>query len=274
MSSPGWFPDPSGRPGQLRWWDGRAWTTHLRPADGASGVTGTTRPPGPGPVGRPRTGRVLFVAAAVLVALVVVVVLVVQRAGGGGGPGGPGGQSTSDICVTPDQSPTPPPQDTPGRVTSGRVSVPDLGSGWSLQPDTRVPFGRGMMRQQMSVDDSPPWIVSLNVGTMVSGDGFFSPEQGVHVVMPCLIGEYYFDQDVERRDVRDEALTVDGHPGWVLETELTFDIEGLDFTSERLVLVIVDLDDGTAGAVVVDLPASAADREPELRAALDDIQIS
>lgn len=260
MSSPGWYPDPSGRPGQLRWWDGRAWTTSLRPVDG--------------PVRRARTGRVLLAVLVGLVALVVVVVLVVQRAGDGGGAGGPGGPSTSDVCVTPDQSASPPPQDTPGRVTSGRMSVPALGRGWTLQPDTRVPFGRGMMRQQISVDDSPPWIVSLNVGTMVSGDGFFSPEQGVHVVMPCLIGEYYFGQDVQRDDVRDEALTVDGRPGWVLETELTFDIEGLDFTSERLVLVVVDLDDGTAGAVVVDLPASAADREPELRAALDDIRVS
>lgn len=26
MSAPGWFPDPEGTPGRLRWWDGSAWT--------------------------------------------------------------------------------------------------------------------------------------------------------------------------------------------------------------------------------------------------------
>lgn len=285
MSSSGWYPDPGGRRDLLRWWDGHAWTSHLRPADAptpAPPVETLTAGPARGERGWGGRGwggrgwgRVLLVAAAVLVALAVVVALVVRLTGGGGSSGGdPTGQSSAQICVTPEPSPTPPVQELPGRVSSGRMSVPELGPEWTLQPDNRVPFGRQMMRQQISVDDDPAWIVSLNVGTMISGDGFFAPEQGVHVVMPCLIGEYYFNRDVTRTDVRDEAITVDGRPGWVLESELTFDIEGLDFTSERLILIIVDLDDGTAGAIIVDLPASAAAREPELREALADIRIA
>jgi hypothetical protein len=27
----GWYPDPSGQPGE-RWWDGRGWSEHVRPA--------------------------------------------------------------------------------------------------------------------------------------------------------------------------------------------------------------------------------------------------
>ena len=28
-SPPGWYPDPRGTPGRLRWWDGSAWTDHI-----------------------------------------------------------------------------------------------------------------------------------------------------------------------------------------------------------------------------------------------------
>lgn len=35
-SGPGWFADPLGPPGTLRWWDGRAWTARIVP-DGAPG---------------------------------------------------------------------------------------------------------------------------------------------------------------------------------------------------------------------------------------------
>jgi heat shock protein HtpX len=31
LPDPGWYDDPSGAPGVVRWWDGRAWTPHLRP---------------------------------------------------------------------------------------------------------------------------------------------------------------------------------------------------------------------------------------------------
>ncbi|WP_199539296.1 DUF2510 domain-containing protein [Desertihabitans brevis] len=265
MPEAGWFPDPSGQRDQLRWWDGRAWTGQVRPA-------GPDTSPPPRARGVRRLLLVLLAAVALVVAVVAVVVTQVVRPPSGGTA--PGGQSTRQVCPMPTAVASPAPQTEPGRVTSGRMSVPELGPEWSTQPDNRVPFGRQMMRQQILVDTDPSWIVSLNVGTMVAGDGFFTPEQGVHVVMPCLVAEYYSGHEVQRTDLVDEARTVDGHPAWVLESELTFEIPGLDFTSERLVLILVDLGDGTAGAVVVDLPAIARDREPALRAALDDIRVT
>lgn len=38
---PGWYPDPSGAPGQ-RYWDGLQWTDHAAPPPGGAGGTGQT----------------------------------------------------------------------------------------------------------------------------------------------------------------------------------------------------------------------------------------
>ncbi|MBM4516863.1 DUF2510 domain-containing protein [Rhodococcus hoagii] len=33
MTQPGWHPDPEGVPNQLRWWDGRQWTSATHPVE-------------------------------------------------------------------------------------------------------------------------------------------------------------------------------------------------------------------------------------------------
>lgn len=63
----GWFPDPSGAIGQLRWWDGQQWTSHTAPQPGMPAASG-----GPGGTAeQPRFEQV---------------------GGPGGGPSGPGGR--------------------------------------------------------------------------------------------------------------------------------------------------------------------------------------
>jgi hypothetical protein len=61
----GWYADPSGTPGQLRWWDGTRWTDHVTPdpalaqpagAPAATGAAAEEVSPPP-PTGAPDTGR-------------------------------------------------------------------------------------------------------------------------------------------------------------------------------------------------------------------------
>src|SRR5215472_6432719 len=36
----GWYPDPYGVPGLLRWWDGSTWTHHTHPGSGTNEANG------------------------------------------------------------------------------------------------------------------------------------------------------------------------------------------------------------------------------------------
>jgi hypothetical protein len=67
QAQPGWYPDPSGPPGQKRWWDGTRWTEHLQPAPGA---------------GPPATPQKSGSSNALVIILVVLGVLAVLGIGG------------------------------------------------------------------------------------------------------------------------------------------------------------------------------------------------
>lgn len=75
MTQPGWHPDPEGVPNQLRWWDGRQWTSATHPIE-ATPLVSADRSPEADPMppasvatsSRRRTG---LVAAGVVGAIVV-----------------------------------------------------------------------------------------------------------------------------------------------------------------------------------------------------------
>ncbi|WP_336027758.1 DUF2510 domain-containing protein [Geodermatophilus sp. FMUSA9-8] len=137
----GWYPDPDGAPGMVRWWNGESWSDVTTPA--GPGVAVQTPPVAPAPrpqagwgagqwddvppppARRPRTAW--WVAGSVLaVVAVVVVALVVGLSGGGGGravaddPPVPAGPSGTEFP--------------PGTVRivdeEAGISYPFLGNGW------------------------------------------------------------------------------------------------------------------------------------------------
>ena len=80
-AQPGWYPDPSGPPGQQRWWDGTRWTEHLRPPPGAGAPPGAAPsypPPGAAAPTPPRSGT----TNTLIVVLIVLGVLAVLGIGG------------------------------------------------------------------------------------------------------------------------------------------------------------------------------------------------
>jgi hypothetical protein len=70
-ASAGWYPDPQGRPGWQRWFDGTAWTEHTQPVPGPPSppVWTAAGPAGPKPS---HVGRNILIGVAIVVALAIV----------------------------------------------------------------------------------------------------------------------------------------------------------------------------------------------------------
>ncbi len=269
MSMPGWYPDPGGASGTYRWWDGRTWSVQTTadprstPPPGAGGIPAQPGSAAGGPPDRPRRRGPAWGWILGLVGLVVVVALlgwfvlrpIATRAGGDD----PGGTSTREVCPpSSEESPVLPDQGSDGRVHGGPLSYPMLGTPWSPPiPESRVAFGREVVRQQIQIEQDPDWLAGVFVGRLSAGDGFFTPEEGSKIVVECITGTFYGDAQVTRADTRNTAVTVDEHEAWLLETQLSFDIDGLEAKGEWLMVVIVAVGDGTAGLFFASVPDNA-----------------
>lgn len=286
MSAPGWYPDPGGQPGGYRYWDGRAWTSQITSQPGQSPTPqSAATPQAAGQRGAPvlptkRSGKGWLIALiAVGVAIVVIVALAIRALGGGlsGVPGLPGGDSTANVCPKPEASGTPSPQPGDGRVHSGSLSYPLLPAPWGPPtPQYDVPFGRDVLQQYVETERTPTmgWGAAVMVGELVAGDGFFAPKDGAEIVLRCVTGTFYGDAEVTRNDTKSQALTVDGHDAWLMESDLSFSIPGLEATNELLTVVIVDLDNGAAGLFASSVPGNSPQYNAPARQAMEGLRVA
>lgn len=273
---PGFYPDPGGQPGRLRHWDGQRWAPetvpvgapaaptggqpHQWPVGGSPLEAGLPRPPAPAPA-RKRNGWLIGLVAVVVVLIVVAVVGIrALTSSGGGGGGVPAGNPTTKICPA-QQNTSPAPQPGDGRVHGGALSYPLLGSPWSTpEPEYRVAFGQNVFIQSVVVEDHPKemdWLAAVLVGELASGDGFYEPQQGAEIVVNCVSGTFYGNSAVTRDDQVNKAITVDTHDAWIIESQLKFDIPGIEAKSERLIVVIIDTGAGTAGLFYASIPENS-----------------
>lgn len=280
MSAPGWYPDPGGRPDAYRYWDGRSWTEQLSTQPGGPATARSTSPQPAGTAPRRRAGRGWLLAlVATGLAVVVVAVLVVRALTGsaGGIPGLPGGDPGADACPRPESSGTPSPQPADGRVHSGPLSYPMLPTPWEAPvPADDVPFGRDVQQQFVQTEQTASlrWGAAVMVGELVAGDGFFAPKDGAEIVLRCVTGTFYGDTEVTRHDTKSEGLRVDGHDAWLMESDLTFAIPGIEATNELLTVVIIDLRDGSAGLFASSVPGNTPQYNDPARQAMKDLRVS
>ena len=286
MSNPGWYPDPGGQPGKFRYWDGSTWSTRLTsdPSDAAPGPdAGPTAPPQPP---RARSGRRFWLVGLVaLVAIGVVIWLVVrflpQQLGVDNPWDTPGGHSSASLCTAGVENSTAAAQTTvDGRLTAGHLSFPLFGDPWqSPEGDNRVPFGTYAVMQealdQEAYDgtEGHNWVSSMLLSDLISGDGFANSQAAAETVMKCVLGLYYGDYNVDRKDVGAKAHSVDGHDGWLIESELSFDIPGLVAKGERVLLLVVQTDADSFGLFYASVPDTRPERLVDARRALSELRV-
>jgi hypothetical protein len=206
-------------------------------------------------------------AAALLSVIIIVGVIALRSIGGSGGilPTTPGGQPSANACPEQTSATIEPPQRPPdGRVYGGPVSYPRLGPPWQApEGEFRVPFGRDVQSQTVTVEANyapdTHWVASVLVGELQAGDGFFTPEQGAQIVVRCILGSFYGNNPVESDVQVNRATTIDGNQAWLVESQLSFDIEGLRTKGELLIVAVIATDT-TAGLYYASIP----DTRPEL----------
>jgi hypothetical protein len=152
-----------------------------------------------------------------------------------------------------------------GRVYGGQLSYPLLLPPWSAvqEDESRVPFGRDIAEQTIPVhlyyDGNQSWVASILIGELYAGDGFFTPEEGSQIVTQCIVRTFYGDAAVERNDLQNQAITLDGYDGWLVETTLSFDIPGLPTKSEWVVIVIVATSEMSSSIFYASIPEDSPD---------------
>ncbi|MCB0912055.1 MAG: DUF2510 domain-containing protein, partial [Propionibacteriaceae bacterium] len=305
-SQAGWYPDPGGQPGLYRWWTGSAWSESVTPnPQGTPPPTGAGQPPGgPAPSagygqatsGYPgynypqqkRRGALAWwlVAGAAVIAVVVVVAFVVRGMGGSvpGLPQIPGSNPTGtyspDICPPgSDQTVPPSAPAQAGWISSGKLAFPEMGGEWQTQYDNRVPWGSLAMEQLVVVqsdydgESGHDWVASVLVSDLFVGDGFASTKVAAETVLKCVLGIYYSDTAVTEQQISSAKHNVDGHNGWLIETQLSFDIPGLETKGERVLLLVVQTGTDDYGLFYASIPDPRNDLLPDAEQAMAGLKV-
>ena len=298
-SNAGWYPDPGGQPGLYRYWTGTAWTEAITPTPANTPPPDGFGQPFNGP-GVPGTGYENYSAAkparrgapawwvAALAALVVVALVIafaLRTVTGVSLPGLPGSAPTAtfspDICPSSsDQTALPTAEVPAGWISSGRLAFPAMGGEWQVQYDNRVPWGSLAMEEIVVVEadydgvDGQNWVASVLVSDLYVGDGFASTQVAAETVLDCVLGIYYSDTNVTQALISSSATEVDGHNGWLIETQLSFTITGLESTGERVLLLVVQTDTDEYGLFYASIPDTRSDLLPAARQAMAELQVS
>lgn len=259
MSTPGWYPDPGGRPGHYRLWDGQGWGLSTTP-DPPRGPSG-----GPPPPRRRRVAPWVVAAAGLALVLAVLTALVVrdERPDARAPSSGPSVRPAPAVTPSPTPSPSaesPSPGDTPspepcpvgnpfarqdyprdGRVHGGSLSFPQQ-TGWDDPGQQTSAFTWAYDVGQTDLPVGPRWFASYAVGAVSVADGFEDPESATELIMRCtLASSLYFDV-TSRTDLVSEETTVDGYPAWTLRTEVRADDDRATTEGDTVQITVVDLD--------------------------------
>ncbi|HEX2073796.1 MAG TPA: DUF2510 domain-containing protein [Geodermatophilus sp.] len=279
---PGWYPDPDGAPGTVRWWNGVSWSDVTTPAGPgvivhsppAPPPTPTPAPQPPPPPQAPWTRRTAWVVGltALGLVLVVVVALLVGRTGVGG--------RVEEL--PPADPPVAGPTFPEGTVRiideAAGISYPYLGNGWyeyDLGPmvETTAVAGQYFTTQDQTPDGI--FIAQCTSGPLAEGYGWAGPGtlQTTATTVADSVRAIYYPAPNERRILRDETLTIDGAAAYLIEFDLSWDVEGYDATGERAALLLIDVGRPAPALLYISIPNTHAELYGHIDRVLGDIDV-
>lgn len=257
MSAPGWYPDPTGRGGPPRYWDGQRWI--IQDSGGSA------------PAATSRGWLWLVIAVVVIAGLVAAFVLRPDGFGigiGGGDPNSakPTGSQWNELPTT--ETPTEPedpgnggiadcPQNNfdyrseaskDGRMHGGGLSYqPPKGARWDDRP-IFMPwlYDHNSMTQSITSQ----WQSSISVGEVLHSEGFGSAKATAAQLMGCLASSDLYRGFTGREDLLNESFTLDGEEGWRFTAEVLVADQG-DIKGDVVDVIVLDLGDAEKLAVFI-----------------------
>ncbi|WP_299952200.1 DUF2510 domain-containing protein [uncultured Modestobacter sp.] len=296
LPAPGWYPDPDGGAGLVRWWDGRAWSDVTTPAGPGVSVGRAFEPsaapraeaawdawgsPEPAPPRSPRRRTALLLGLGGLV-VVALLVLVAALTGSSTPETGTTAQDDDPPIVAPPQ-----PRSTfpPGTVRiideAAGISYPFLGDGWyewdrGVQWETTETAGQYFVTQEELPGSAGSFISQCTSGPLAEGYGWGGGTgtlEGTTQAVADSVRQLYYPQPNERTVRRDEALTVDGAAAWVVEFDLTWDAAGYDATGERAALLLIDVGRPAPALLYLSIPNTHAELYGVIDRVLADVDV-
>jgi hypothetical protein len=101
-------------------------------------------------------------------------------------------------------------------------------------------FAYDIVQQVLPVSKNPGWIAQLAVGRLLHSDGYVSARQTAEELVECTVtGLMYEPYQPDRKDRRSKAITVSGHSGWLIDTEIRVVSPGLALAGDHAVFIVV-----------------------------------
>jgi hypothetical protein len=286
--APGWYPDPDGASGMVRWWNGIGWSDVATPAGPGVAVRSSpvlappVRPattpvgfPEPGPSGGDRTPWIVGISLLVIVAVIGAVMFFSSS-----------GSETpvADPTIPSGNQATPSgPTFPPGTIRIvddvAGISYPFLGDGWYewalwQQQETTETAGQYFTTQEVTPEGTT-FISQCSSGPLTEMFGWAGPStlQSTLMTVADSVRFNYYPRPNERTVMRDEARTVDGHAAHLYEFQLSWDVPGYDATGERAALLLIDVGRPAPALLYISIPNTHAELYGVIDRVLDAVEV-
>jgi hypothetical protein len=239
----------------------------VRPAEPAGQTTSPEDAPN-------RTPWIVAISLLVLVAVVGTALFL-----GTSGEATPVADPTAPSVQVPPAGPTFP----PGTVriiddVSG-ISYPFLGDGWYEwalwnQEETTNTAGQYFTTQEQT-PDGQTFIAQCSSGPLADGFGWAGPStlQTTITAVADQVRLLHYPGPNERKVMRDEDRTVDGHAARLYEFQLSWDVPGYDATGERAALLLIDVGRPAPALLYISIPNTHAELYGVIDQVIDDVHV-